>query len=459
MNVNPGARSTIKINNFRNTNEKTDFVKAKHQIGTPGSSQNFYNGKDLASLYNVPSVKNLKDKRKTKIGIIGWGHYPQLIDDLKIFWKANFPKAELPSVKVKTMPGAVYDETFVFEGCLDLQTVCSINPNADIYVIEASSNSLSDLAYAIKYATETLNIDVISMSWGSHEFIGSMFIDPVFTNTNVCYCASTGDSFDKNYPSTNPNVISVGGTAILPIKTNSRDYSEYTWSSLGYNGGGDGYSTMYEQPSYQKQIPGIDHKYRATPDVSLLADPSTGLAIYCSDISENILHEHPLCWNIFGGTSLSCPLFAGIVSIANQLRFNLDKPPLTSVYNSNIGINSKPTAVPSNHLQTAIYNIPGIPNATASKNISISQSGTLSKLVFNNLQIPEVPSTKTYTAAYNYLNCFNDINGKNLLGGTSFIFNDITEKYERVNTRAGYDLATGLGSPNADNFCKYLSTI
>jgi hypothetical protein len=338
---------------------------------------------------------------------------------------------------------------------MDLQTICAINPNADIYVVEAASNFNKDLAAAIKYATETLNVDVISMSWGSGEFVGNMFLDPTFTNNNVCYCASSGDYYDVSYPSSNPNIVCVGGTAILPIKNNSRDYLEYTWDN-GFGGAGDGYSRFYEQPAYQKRILGIDHKYRATPDISLIADPYTGVNFYCSDISANLDYEVIPGWNIWGGTSLSCPVFAGIISIANQLRYNLDKSPLTSVYNSNLGISSTPSSVPSNHLQTAIYNIPELPRASNLTYNSNSRSIPLSTFIFNDKQIS---SNSTSNNIHNYSNCFNDINNKKLGGGSSLVYNNVTEKYERIYTNAGYDLVTGLGSPNASVFCDYLASL
>jgi hypothetical protein len=335
---------------------------------------------------------------------------------------------------------------------MDLQTICAINPNADIYVIEATSNFSCDLAAAIKYATETLNVDVISMSWGSGEFVGNMFLDPTFTNNNVCYCASSGDYYEVSYPSSNPNIICVGGTAILPIKNNSRNYSEYTWNNGTYGGAGDGYSRLYEQPKYQKGVLKIDHKYRATPDVSLIADPFTGVNIYCSDVSANLIEEIVPGWNVWGGTSLSCPLFAGIVSIANQLRYNLDKLPLTSVYDSNLGISSAPSSIPSNNLQTAIYNIPELPYSLTSN--SNTRSMPLSAFIFNDKQI-----SSTSNNIHNYSNCFNDINNKKMGGGSSLLYNNVTEKYERIYTNAGYDLVTGLGSPNATNFCNYLASL
>jgi len=459
MNNKRAFRSNLKVNPSAKDSTSGDLT-ANYEPKTPGPLQSFYNGKDLCNLYNIPSVKALDGKTKTKIATIGWGSYPGLIDDLGVFWNTNFPNDSMPSVTVHTMPGAEYSLDFTFEECLDLQTICAINPNADIYVIEATSNNDRDLSSAIKYATETLKVDVISMSWGGDEFVSNMFMDPVFTNTNVCYCASSGDEYHLSHPSSNPNVICVGGTAILPIKNNSRNYSEYTWDNgLKSGGAGDGYSTIYEQPRYQKKISGIDHTYRAVPDVSLIADPYTGVNIYCSDITASLHYEIVPGWIRFGGTSLSCPVFAGIASIANQIRFNLDKPSLTSVYDSNLGISSTPSTIPSNNLQTAIYNIPGLTNSFSVGIDSKFQSNDLSRFIFNDAQINSLPSNKPSIGRYNYSNCFNDINSKRMKGGSSLVYNDVTEKYERIYTKGGYDLITGLGSPNAVNLCDYLSTI
>jgi subtilase family serine protease len=67
----------------------------------------------------------------------------------------------------------------------------------------------------------------------------------------------------------------------------------------------------FPKPSYQKKLPG---KYRLLPDVSWLADPFTGGVIAIS-----VPFQVPsLTWQVWGGTSLACPMFSALWAIANQ---------------------------------------------------------------------------------------------------------------------------------------------
>jgi subtilase family serine protease len=67
----------------------------------------------------------------------------------------------------------------------------------------------------------------------------------------------------------------------------------------------------FPKPSFQKKVPG---KYRQLPDISWLADPYTGVAILISipgQVPEQV-------WQVWGGTSVACPMFSGLWAIANQ---------------------------------------------------------------------------------------------------------------------------------------------
>ena len=67
----------------------------------------------------------------------------------------------------------------------------------------------------------------------------------------------------------------------------------------------------FPKPSYQKELPG---KYRQVPDISWLADPFTGVAILISvpgQVPEQV-------WQVWGGTSVACPMFSALWAIANQ---------------------------------------------------------------------------------------------------------------------------------------------
>ena len=65
---------------------------------------------------------------------------------------------------------------------------------------------------------------------------------------------------------------------------------------------------MYGKPSWQK---GTNQPRRATPDVSWLADPYTGVEIVITQGGQPVV-------GVIGGTSLACPMFSAIWAIANQ---------------------------------------------------------------------------------------------------------------------------------------------
>src|SRR5206468_813193 len=78
---------------------------------------------------------------------------------------------------------------------------------------------------------------------------------------------------------------------------------------------GGGISTRETQPSYQNGVVTQSTTQRTTPDVSMVANPSTGVSVYDSYDFGNTAP-----WTVVGGTSLSAPAFAGLVAVANQGR-------------------------------------------------------------------------------------------------------------------------------------------
>lgn len=300
-----------------------------------------FNGIQLSSLYNVPSIKpkTLSDgkmAKKVKIAIIIAYTYPKLKEDLYQYWTSpsNFgPNSTPPNVTVYTMPGATINNGWSSESCLDLQIICTINPNADIYVVEAKTSSTKDMLAAVKYAESNICVDVISMSWGANDSTNFSSYSSSFSNPNICYCAASGDTNYVSWPAVSSNCIAVGGTTLLwtPSDVSPTSRTEFTWPSAGC-----GYSKSVLKPAYQN-IVNTTSNYRCIPDLSLVSNPTSGIHIVYNGK-----------WDCIGGTSASAPMFAAMLSIANQQRFNSGKPALTTVYPK---IN-----VPSNNVQQCLYN-------------------------------------------------------------------------------------------------------
>lgn len=197
------------------------------------------------------------------------------------------------------------------EESLDVEWAHSIAPQANIILFEANSNSNSDLYQAVATAADTAGVSVVSMSFAGGESWGETSSDATFTTPSghqgVTFLASSGDNgTPAGYPAYSPNVVAVGGTS-LSVDSSGDYLGESAWSS-----GGGGISQVEAQPSYQQgKVNGTSSTNRTVPDVSMDADPNTGVYV---------LDSYYGGWLEVGGTSLSCPMWAGLISIADQGR-------------------------------------------------------------------------------------------------------------------------------------------
>jgi len=217
--------------------------------------------------------------------------------------------ASLPGVdNIDTKPN-----TWELEEALDVEWAHVIAPAASIILYEANSSSFNDLVvHAVNAARNNVNVSVVSMSFSGGEFSGETGYDGYFTrpagHQGVTFLASTGDTGSPGgYPAYSPNVVSVGGTQL------SIDSSGNRTSETGWSGSGGGNSSQEPEPSYQTSVQSSGA--RSTPDVSLDASPSSGVPVY--DSYDNGTFNP---WSQVGGTSLSTPMWAGLIAIANQGR-------------------------------------------------------------------------------------------------------------------------------------------
>ena len=229
----------------------------------------------------------------------------------------------------------------------------AVAPGAQIVLVEANSQSLSDLMASVSTAANQPGVSVVSMSWGFHEGLAVVaqdeaLYDSVLTtpagHQGVTFVASTGDygAADPEYPAFSPNVVAVGGTSLYLNGDNSYS-SESGW---GYNsdavgafiGGGGGVSQYEAEPVYQTGVQSTG--YRTTPDVAFVADPATG--VWVAD-PFNLGLDNP--FEVVGGTSVSAPSWAGLFALADQGR--------AAAGEASLGSAGDPTAS-----QEALYSMP-----------------------------------------------------------------------------------------------------
>ena len=187
------------------------------------------------------------------------------------------------------------------ESALDLDMASAMCPNCKIYLIEANSATFGNLAAAENTAANT-GAHAISNSYGGGES-GSQSFESAYNHPGIAVTASSGDSgyaAGPQFPATSPHVTAVGGTHLVTA-SNSRGWTETVWS-----GAGSGCSTVYAKPSWQHDT-GCAKRVEA--DVSAVADPNTGVAVY-GPVSRNRSG-----WLVFGGTSVAAPLVAGVYGV------------------------------------------------------------------------------------------------------------------------------------------------
>ncbi|WP_031159520.1 putative Ig domain-containing protein [Streptomyces durhamensis] len=197
------------------------------------------------------------------------------------------------------------DTGWAGEEALDLDMVSAVCPNCSIVLVEANSANDSDLGTAENEAV-ALGAKVVSNSWGGSESSAQTGEDTqYFKHPGVAITVSSGDSaYGAEYPATSQYVTAVGGTA-LTTASNSRGWSESVWHTSSTEGTGSGCSAYDAKPSWQTDS-GCSKRMEA--DVSAVADPATGVAVYDTYGGSG--------WAVYGGTSASAPIVAGVYALA-----------------------------------------------------------------------------------------------------------------------------------------------
>ncbi|MFF7213728.1 carboxypeptidase regulatory-like domain-containing protein [Streptomyces sp. NPDC008238] len=203
------------------------------------------------------------------------------------------------------------DPEWAGEISLDLDMVSAVAPNAHILLVEADSADREDLGAAVDQAV-ALGAEVVSNSYGSYydSLPGggedpAETTDPHYDHPGVAMVVAAGDlNYGVPYPAASPYVTSVGGTSLARDPNTPRGWSESVWSN-GDRGTGSGCSAYQAKPAFQKDT-GCPR--RTVADVSAVADPATGVAVYQSYGQSG--------WQVYGGTSAATPIIAGVYAAA-----------------------------------------------------------------------------------------------------------------------------------------------
>ncbi|PZS17152.1 MAG: peptidase S8 [Pseudonocardiales bacterium] len=206
--------------------------------------------------------------------------------------------------KVSQTGGATLPKTdagWATEISLDLDMVSAACPACKILLVEATSSSFANLGVAVNYAA-TQHVVAISNSYGGAD----SGPNSAYNHPGIAITASTGDNgYGIESPASYGTVVAVGGTSLTKAST-SRGWTEKAWS-----GAGSGCSKLNAKPSWQGAVTLCSGK--AAADVSAVADPQTGVAVYDSTAFNGVAG-----WQIYGGTSASAPIIAGVYAMSGN---------------------------------------------------------------------------------------------------------------------------------------------
>jgi Subtilase family len=286
---------------------------------------------DLQAAYDLPSLREGKDKVVAIVDAYGYSH---AASDLAYFRKTMGLKAcdtQTKCLRIVNQEGKTSplphepppSDDWRGEDSLDLDMVSGICPNCKIIFVEANDNSTSNLYTGVKTAG-SLGVKYIGVSWGgSPEGPDS----PIFDQNGVVISAAAGDNGGGGrygggpiQPCTYTYVICVGGTHLVHAK-NKRGWSETVWNDWTFDECGSGSpcgatgsacSTKIAKPSWQTDK---GCKMRSAADTSATASLRAPVIVYNSEIESCSPSQ---CFWLFGGTSASTQIIAAVFALAGN---------------------------------------------------------------------------------------------------------------------------------------------
>lgn len=238
------------------------------------------------------------------------------------------------------------------EETLDVEAVHGMAPAANIIFVGAPNN-FQDLDAALNHVVDRGLAHIVSNSYGFNtELVPPGFLKPVQDTIlqgvveGIGIYFSSGDNSDESlvegfvttdWPASSPWVTAVGGTSLAVGASNNYMFetgwgsTTSSWTGSAWKpaapgswlyGAGGGVSRLFAEPSYQVGVvpnsvfAAQGRTGRAVPDVSAVGDPNTGYIVGETQtfLDGSVKYDE---YRI-GGTSLSCPLIAGIMALADQ---------------------------------------------------------------------------------------------------------------------------------------------
>ena len=413
------------------------------------------------------------------IGIIDWCGSLTIQNDANAFsaqfglpplTSSNFAITYIPTVSTCQAADQV-------EINIDVEWAHAIAPGANINLIVPPSATFLDVDEAELTAVNYGLANVISGSYGSTESFTPAsvlstenLINELAAASGISANFSSGDAGDftsgfipatVSAPADSPWATAVGGVT-LALNSNNSIAWQAGWGNnqtllaetgsvfdppdvFGFIGGaGGGPSNCatqskgncvagYPKPSYQNgAVPG---KYRQLPDISWLADPYTG-AVIAITIPGNV---PSLQWQVWGGTSVACPMFSALWAIANQEAGAPLGQAARYVYSLPAG--AVYDIVPVGSKTSVTASIQDAKGTTAYNANAVLGGGDPGKFVSALWDYAFLQDTALVISF-----------GTDCTAGPTFGFITPCTSTSSLHTKVGWDNVTGVGSPNAKAF-------
>jgi len=317
------------------------------------------------------------------------------------------------------------------EETLDVEAVHGMAPGANIVFVGAPNN-FQDLDAALNHVVDRGLAQIVSNSYGFNtEVLPPGYIQPYEdtilqgTSEGIGIYFSSGDNSDESlvegyrttdWPASSPFVTAVGGTSLAVGAANNYLFetgwgtTTSSWTGTAWSprppgpwlyGAGGGVSRIFPEPSYQMGVVPTSvftvqgRTGRAVPDIAAVADPNTGYLIG----ETQTFPDGTVKYSEYriGGTSLACPLMAGIMALADQK-----------------------AGSPHGFANPLFY--------------SLSSSGVFTDIVN--------PASTVAVVRTNY------VNGVDASAGLAYRLRTMNQTLS-LQTTPGYDDVTGLGTPTA----------
>jgi subtilase family serine protease len=438
----------------------------------------------IQAAYNLTGLYAEKfDGTGQTIGIIDWCGSLTIQNDANVF-SAQFglPALTPANFFISYIPTAsTCQATNQTEINIDVEWAHAIAPGANINLIVPPSASFQDVDEA-EFTAVTYGIaNVISGSYGSPEAFTSTtiletenMISEIAAVSGISTNFSSGDTGDFTSfgipatvlaPADSPWATAVGGISLALNADNSIAW-QVGWGNnevllaeagivydpplafglIGGAGGGPSNCVTadangnclagFTKPNYQSKLPG---KWRWLPDIGWLADPFTGVVIAIS----NPAQIPALSWQVWGGTSVACPMFSALWAIANQVA-------------------GAPLGLAAPYLYTmppqTIYDI--VPKGSA-HNVSASIQEPTTTNKYTPYQALGGTGPGTFISAIWDYPFLQDTSLIISFGSDcsaeppSTIFGTLCTDNHALKTAVGWDRVTGVGVPNAKPFAEF----